>query len=111
MKQKLIVIDKITSIEIHDMKVNRYYEYLPYQKKTFWKSEREEGFYGAFMPYMTIEDMKKECIVIDNVAYFKPYIKINMGSDHVYKSFGNMNQLEYYIEQNFSKLNIIKYNL
>ena len=107
MIEKRIILSNITSIEVHDKKVNTCYDYYPYKKKTFFNSERKEGFYGSFMPPKSVDEMKEECILIDNVAFFRPYVRIKSGSDSSFKQFWTLEECYEYVKKEFSHLKSI----
>ena len=83
MENKIIYNSKsIVSIKLID-KRESVYNYIPEKKKTWYRSYKPAHF--EYFHSYTIEEIEKECIIVDNVAYWKPYVKISFFNDESYK--------------------------
>lgn len=85
MKKTIFNLEAIVSIEIVDKKQDRHYKYHPY-KNTFWE-KTEEGFYGSFLPFISIKEARSGNMPFDflfvsdmyngNKLFYKPYVQLN----------------------------------
>lgn len=74
----------IVSIKLSD-KRKSYYKYYPEKKKKWYRPYNAE-YFKYYHWYYTREEIEKEgCIVIDNIVYWKPYVKINFTNGETFE--------------------------
>lgn len=67
--------EALVRVRIFDKEEHWYLAYQPY-KKTFWRTQKE-GFSQTFGELLSKEELEKDgFLVIDNVVYHKPYVKL-----------------------------------
>jgi len=91
--------DKIINVEKFMNKVNDNYEYRK-ELKIFGITIRKSGIY--VLPIVAsayLKDPNPELnIIVDNIVYYKPHVRINVGQEYLYKYFNTEEELDIWME-------------
>jgi len=92
-KDKIIRVDKFIN------KVNVNYGYKK-ELKIFGITIREAGIYVlpiVASPYLKDPDPEFN-IIVDNIVYFKPHVRIDVGQNYIYEYFNTEKELDIWME-------------